>query len=99
MQHSILQSDLFEQRFSTAANGPGVFVPITGESRDEDVFEDGALREQIMELKNETNGAVAKARCGFGVELGDLHAVDYDRPRRRLIQCAEQIEQSGLPAA
>ena len=99
MRHADAETDLFEERLGARARRGRSFVPTAGEAGHQDVFKDRALREQVVQLKNETDGAVAESRRRRRVETAERRAVDRDRAGGRLIERTEEIEKRGLAAA
>ena len=99
MGQAVAEADLFEEGFGAGAGGGDRFVPAAGEAGHEDVFQDGALGQQVVELENEPDGAVAETGGGGGRERAEGLAVDGDGARGGLVEGAEEIEQRGLAAA
>jgi hypothetical protein len=71
------EADGFEELAGALFGGGGGFGPIAGEAWDEDVFEDGELREEVVLLENEAEGVVAE---GGGLEIlaEDVPAFGFD---------------------
>jgi hypothetical protein len=55
--------------------------------------------EEVEELENEPDLFAAQAREGVVVEAARVGAVDQDRPFRRPVEAADDVEQSRLPRA
>jgi hypothetical protein len=67
--------------------------------RHRDVLERGELRQQVMELVDEAERAIAHgAARGFG-ERGERDAVDEDLTAGRRVEPAEQVQQRALAGA
>jgi len=99
MGEAVSEADGSEERLGAGAGGGGVFGPVTGEAGDEDIFEDGALREQVVELEDEADGAVAEAGGGGGLERGEVGIGDSDTAGGGAVERTEEIEERGLAAA
>jgi len=65
----------------------------------QDVLDDGALRQQAVILKNETDLLITKRGELFCVEKEGVLSFQTDRAARRWLECAEQVEQRALAAA
>jgi hypothetical protein len=68
------------------------------ERRRQHVFEDGALRQQRVVLKHESDVTVAKRRKSGLIEHVRIVAVQRDRSRRRRVEGAQNVEQRALAA-
>jgi hypothetical protein len=62
----------------------------------QNVFQHGALWEQIMELKDEPNLLVANGSEGFFIESVEITSVQIDLPRGGAIECADDLEKRAL---
>ena len=57
--------------------------PVHHERRNQDVFQNGALREQVVKLKNEANVAAAQFRQRIVIEGRNVNARYQNPPRSR----------------
>jgi hypothetical protein len=69
------------------------------EGWDKDIFQRGALREEVVRLKNETEAAVAKFGEGLFVEGGEIGVVDEDAAGGGPVEGADDVEEGALAGA
>ena len=67
--------------------------------RQHHIFERRKIFEQVMKLKNKPNVLFAVCRQGSLPQRGNFEPVDQHRPRIRLIQPAQNVEEGALAAA
>ena len=75
----------------------GGFVSI--ERGNQDIFENAALRQEMVHLKNQPDGMIAKSRQLIVVKLRQILTIEYDGAAIGAIQCADDIEQSAFARA
>jgi hypothetical protein len=63
------------------------------------VFERGELRQQVMELVDETQRAIAQLAAGTLVERMDVAAGDVYRAVGGLVESTQDLQQRGLARA
>ena len=106
MIYAFGQADAFEK---TVGAGFGGFSRSGGRSphglfylrqgRHQDIFQNGTLGEEIMELEHEAEFAVAD-RCEFNVvELVQILVIELDRAAGGAIQCADDLQQCAFAGA
>src|SRR5688572_13204826 len=67
--------------------------------RNDYVFQDGKLRQQMMLLKNEANISLPEP-CQFAfAKLIWILAAQFDLPGRRWLKSTEHVEQGAFPTA
>ena len=79
-----------------------IFVAVgflSGECRNQNIFENGALRQEMMRLKDQADGMVAKGRQLVVVELRQILSIQRDDSAVGAIQCADDVEQSAFARA
>ena len=91
------QPDLFEA--GTGACGIVAAIFFRHQRRHEDVFKNGALRQQAMILKDEPDAGVSEIRQRGGGEIERILPIEGDGPLRRRLECAEHVQQRTLTAA
>jgi hypothetical protein len=70
----------------------------SGERRHENVLEHRALRQQVMELEDESDRFIAKLRETSLIEFAKILPSDAHLARVGAIECANNIQQRALPA-
>ena len=96
LMQSMLQANSLQQRICPCPNiACGTKA---GDRRQQDVFQDTALRQQLVILKNESNVLVSKRRQSSGTQPPGIFTKDFNQPGRRSIECPRQIQQRALPA-
>lgn len=83
---SLAEADVFEEVAGTGFGFGGGLGPITGEARDEDVFEDGELGEEVLLLENEAERVVAEFGGLRVRKTGDVFSVDFDAAGGRSVK-------------
>src|SRR5690606_27727908 len=73
--------------------------PAPYQQRHGDVLERAELRQQMVELVDEPEHAVAEHAALALRQASDVLAVDLDQARRRSIEAAEQVQQRALARA
>ena len=91
---AILQTDLCEQLLGTLAGIGGRLRQ--GEGGQEDVFEDAALRHEVMKLEDEANLPAADRREMQRGALRERFTIERDLATVRRVERAEQIEQRAF---
>ena len=96
MIHAFAEADAL-QKILRALQGVFVGAGISvGERRDEDVFEDRALWEEMVALENESDAAIADFGDFLVVERRDFLAAEQDFSGSGAIERADQIEQRAF---
>ena len=70
-----------------------------GQRGNQDVFQNGALRQQMVKLEDKTQVVIANARQLIRAQAGQIATVEADGSARRLIQRADEVQQRALAAA
>ena len=96
MRSAVAQSDFFEPLHSRRTGRLPGFTP--DQQRHHDVLERRELRQQVVNLPNEPNLAVAKVGETVLVEVGDIQFSVQDTAGGRSVQTAQQVEKVDLPA-
>ncbi len=92
---TVAEADGFQQFFGARAKG-GAVGGFAGERGDEDIFQRGALWEQVVELEDEAHRCIPKRRQLVRVQLGEILA-GYDHlAGLGLVERAEEIEQRAF---
>jgi hypothetical protein len=97
MEHAVLEADLFEERGGARLHL--LARQALDEPRHEDVLERVELGEQVVELEDEADGAVAESRQARTAHGGELFAVHRDGAGAHDVERADAVEQRRLAGA
>ena len=90
------KADFLQQLFRAFGRLFSEHRVLARERRDQDVFQDGALRQEMMRLENETDLAIAHRGQLDVVELVQLTAVEQHLPAVRAVERAHDVQQRAL---
>jgi len=75
----------------------GFAAPFAGdEGGDHHILQSRELRQQLMELKHETDMLVAEVGKFVGGQLVDIDVIDDDSAAVGLVECANDLQQGGF---
>ena len=89
------QPDLLDERTRMTC---GVGIGRADERRHQHILEDGALRQQTVILKNESDLFVAEGGEGFGRQLEWILALEVNGTGCRRLERTKDIEERALPS-
>jgi hypothetical protein len=96
MIQSFAQTDAFQQSARAVGRGFADLCVRANQRWNENVFQHGALREQMVRLEDKADLTVARVGDLFLVQLPNILAFKEDLPARGPIQRADDIEQGAL---
>ncbi|GDY18699.1 hypothetical protein LBMAG56_00440 [Verrucomicrobiota bacterium] len=99
MVEAVGETDAGEERLGAFTGGAAAAGVGVGEGGDEDVFQHGALRQEMVGLKDEADLLVADARELEVVEAGEVFAVEEELARGGAVECADDVEERAFAAA
>jgi hypothetical protein len=95
MIDAMRQSDRFDQH-SRPFRERLVIGIFPRECRNEHVFQQSALRQQVVELKDESDHRIPKGSERGRVQLSQILSGDFHLAGVRLVQCAQEVEQRAF---
>src|SRR4029078_4758365 len=78
---------------------PGVLRAAGDGERQLDVLADAEQRDQVERLEHDAGPLAAKLRRLRIGQVADVGALEHDRAARRLVEAAQELEESGLARA
>ena len=96
MIQAIQKSHLFQQ-----GSGPldGLIIRPGHQRRNQNILEDGALRQETMLLEDKSNGFIPEDCQFFFVQLKRVLAIQSDAPGGGRFESSQDIQQSAFAAA
>src|SRR5216684_991161 len=100
MAQPVAKSDAIQQALRAIVGRFGEWMIVgKGKRRDEDVFDNGALWQQVVELEDESDLGAADGRKLVVGQAAEIAAAQLDSALSRAVQAANQVEQSRLAGA
>jgi len=93
------KADFVEKDTGSLVECAGILLGVSSHGGNEDILQNSALGEQMMELEDEAHGEIAIGGGFFGVELLQILAVDPNFSRGGGVQSPNDVEQCTFAGA
>jgi hypothetical protein len=93
------EADFIEELAGAFGSGSAQFGVLEWECGDEDIFKDGALRQEVMGLEDETEEAIAGVGEGDFIELSEVQTVESDGTAGWMVEGADDVQQRAFAGA
>jgi hypothetical protein len=96
MRESAAETHFIQELTGALRSGGAEFVVFEWKRGDEDIFEDRALRQEMVRLKDEPEEAIAGVGKGEIIEASKILTIEGDRTTGGMVQCSDDVQERAL---